>query len=90
VVILPSANIKDVTVRLEQLREKMKMRPLKWEGQELPPLTFSGGVAMFPQHGQTASELIGLADKALYQAKADGRNCIAIAEDLKEPQTVEG
>jgi diguanylate cyclase (GGDEF)-like protein len=90
VVILPSANITDVTVRLEQLREKMKMRPLKWEGQELPPVTFSGGVAMFPRHGQTADELIGLADKALYLAKANGRNCIAIAEDLKEPQTVEG
>ncbi|MBN3808778.1 EAL domain-containing protein [Paraburkholderia sp. Ac-20347] len=35
----------------------------------------SAGIALFPQHGVTARELLGSADLALYQAKAEGRNC---------------
>jgi diguanylate cyclase (GGDEF)-like protein len=36
--------------------------------------TLSGGVAEFPEHGQTAAELLRTADMALYAAKAAGRN----------------
>ncbi len=36
--------------------------------------TISCGIASFPQHGESDSDLIAVADKALYQAKAAGRN----------------
>jgi diguanylate cyclase (GGDEF)-like protein/putative nucleotidyltransferase with HDIG domain len=38
------------------------------------PLTFSFGVANFPDHGSTADAVIESADQALYAAKALGRN----------------
>jgi len=45
---------------------------------EIPPLTTSVGVAMFPQHAGDAEELIRRADGALYWAKRNGRNRILV------------
>jgi diguanylate cyclase (GGDEF)-like protein len=38
------------------------------------PLTFSFGVATYPEHGRTADAVIEAADQALYASKALGRN----------------
>lgn len=38
------------------------------------PVTISCGVASIPEHARNATELVGLADVALYQAKRNGRN----------------
>lgn len=43
--------------------------------------SLSMGVAFFPQHGGTSSELLRKADIALYQAKAAGRNRVTFFED---------
>ena len=43
------------------------------------PLTLSVGVATFPQDAHDADQLIQAADRALYQAKNQGRNRVAIA-----------
>jgi len=47
--------------------------PFKVDGRELI-LTLSIGVAMHPENGNDASELLRNADTAMYQAKALGRN----------------
>jgi diguanylate cyclase (GGDEF)-like protein len=36
----------------------------------------SVGVACFPEDGRTLDALAGRADRALYQAKQRGRNCV--------------
>ena len=38
-------------------------------------VTASIGIALFPQHGDAPEGLLKRSDQALYQAKADGRNC---------------
>ncbi|MFW6346684.1 MAG: GGDEF domain-containing protein, partial [Halomonas sp.] len=44
------------------------------DGQVLPPITLSCGVATYPCHSREPIALLGLADKALYQAKYQGRD----------------
>lgn len=46
------------------------------------PPTLSIGIATSPEHGLTSAELLRGADKALYAAKAAGRNCIVKASDV--------
>lgn len=40
--------------------------------------TISCGISEYPAHGTVGSELITLADKAMYQAKANGRNQVVV------------
>jgi len=45
-------------------------------------ITVSGGLAMFPTHGQSTTELFRAADDALYESKRQGRNRILIAASI--------
>ncbi|HKC50286.1 MAG TPA: diguanylate cyclase [Myxococcota bacterium] len=49
-------------------------------------LTISIGVATFPMHGESRERLLDLADKAMYLAKALGRNLVCSADDLSQPR----
>ena len=50
-------------------------------------VTFSAGVAAFPADAHNVEELIGAADRALYAAKARGRNCVVGAQELPPDST---
>lgn len=43
-------------------------------------LTVSIGIALYPDHAETAAELIDKADQAMYRVKWSGRNGMALAE----------
>lgn len=53
-------------------------------------LTVSVGVATFPLHGESRERLLDLADKAMYLAKALGRNQVCSADDLSTPSRSQG
>lgn len=72
----------DIAVALRRAAELMGMlagMDVLHEGQLLPRLTTSIGVAIFPEHGQTPESLLIQADQALYEAKAKGRNRTVVA-----------
>jgi diguanylate cyclase (GGDEF)-like protein/PAS domain S-box-containing protein len=77
--ILPMASLRDTQARAEDLRASVNhlqaMHGDQWIGQ----VTISLGAACFPEHGTTGDALIRAADRALYQAKMSGRNCVVIA-----------
>lgn len=52
----------------------------------LAPVTVSAGIAMFPVHGTEAQALLRAADRALYRAKAEGRDRVVIV-DSTEPRS---
>lgn len=49
-------------------------------------LTISVGVATFPMHGESRERLLDLADKAMYLAKALGRDHVCSADSLSQPR----
>ena len=53
-------------------------------------LTVSIGVATFPLHGESRERLLDLADKAMYLAKALGRNQVCSADDLSTSGRTQG
>jgi diguanylate cyclase (GGDEF)-like protein len=65
---------------LDDIRESLLIELRANDGAFLRKVTFSAGVAWFPQHGNHAGELLKRADTALYEAKFLGRNRIVVAK----------
>ncbi|MEK6696228.1 MAG: sensor domain-containing diguanylate cyclase [Candidatus Deferrimicrobiota bacterium] len=62
----------------DRIRAELEKTPFVVPGQAEPvQVTISGGVATYPQDGQTFSELIAVADAGLYHAKENGRNRVS-------------
>ena len=51
-------------------------------------LTASMGVATFPDHARSATDLVRAADFAMYAAKAQGRNDVCLADRVPEDPSV--
>jgi len=79
VIVLPEMDLEEAQETAERLRRKVAEEPQPLGNGEEVPLTISVGVAVYPDHGQTASTLCAAADKAMYLAKDRGRNCVAMA-----------
>lgn len=77
--IILDAPLAIVIQRAEQLRAAVRQLNVTYREQSLGTVTLSLGVAVYPDHGVTAEELLRAADTALYQAKAAGRNRVVTA-----------
>lgn len=78
VVLLPNTHFHDALQVAETLRERISERRLaigKDKKLSLGAITVSIGLASL-QDGDDADTLFSRADKALYEAKSDGRNCV--------------
>jgi len=64
----------------EDVRLEVEKLGVSFRGRLLGPLSVSAGVAAFPGDGDDLEGLIGQADRALYRAKASGRNRVVSAE----------
>lgn len=64
----------EVYERIDQLRQEIGKLEISFQGKLLERITASFGIAMMPEHADTQSALIEIADRALYQAKKQGRN----------------
>jgi diguanylate cyclase (GGDEF)-like protein len=82
-VMLPGISKKDASVYAERFRERVASHPFPHsEDQLLGCVSISGGIASFPADGETIFKVIQHADKALYQAKAQGKNRIVLFSDV--------
>jgi diguanylate cyclase (GGDEF)-like protein len=78
-VILPGYPLEEARQFANEVRAKFERTSLAGPTSSPAFVTVSSGLASFPQHGTNAADLIEAADKALYQAKRQGRNQVAIA-----------
>jgi len=68
----------------DRIRAELEKTPFVVPGQADPIyVTISGGVATYPQDGQTFLDLIAVADAGLYHAKENGRNRIFASRNVE-------
>lgn len=77
VVVLPNTNLKSAVRKADALRTGVSRLRIPHRDETMRTCTISIGVAIFPQHGQTADTLLKAADDALYIAKREGRNRVS-------------
>jgi diguanylate cyclase (GGDEF)-like protein len=79
-VLMPESTLPDAVLVAERIRREVESLSDTTGGQSVP-ITVSVGVAQFPRDGKTATDLLQAADRAVYQAKAFGRNRVFVFED---------
>ncbi|MDE2418682.1 MAG: GGDEF domain-containing protein [Burkholderiales bacterium] len=78
VILLDMSSAEDWLTVCERARRQIEV--LQIAAIDNTPVRISMGVALCA-HGDTAATLLERADKALYRAKAEGRNCIRVAPE---------
>jgi diguanylate cyclase (GGDEF)-like protein len=75
IVILPSTTAEQALAVAERLRASVEQASSAW----LHPTSVSVGIAYYPKHGSSTSELLDAAENALKQSKSQGKNQVSIA-----------
>jgi diguanylate cyclase (GGDEF)-like protein len=75
IVLLPETPPKGALDVAERIRTAISAAPLALEGKSVAS-SVSIGLACFPEDGRTLDTLAARADRALYRAKQNGRNCV--------------
>ena len=77
VIAMPETDIFTANRKLERFKQSIATMqiPLAKTG-ATATVTISGGLAVFPKDGNNEQELFAVADRRLFQAKAEGRNRI--------------
>ncbi len=78
VLLFPRTGLKEAYDKVELLREKIAKTTIRDE-LVAASVTVSFGLSSYPQVSTTESELLKMADNALYDAKEGGRNCVRVA-----------
>src|SRR5207247_1363860 len=68
--------------RAEKICLGVQNLEIESDGRRVGPVTLSVGIAIFPDHGESGQAVLQAADAALYRAKAAGRNCVVMANDV--------
>lgn len=82
-VILPDCDREQTESSAERIRAAVASWPFQVGGVEAP-VTISIGATVAPDCGRTESEILNVADVALYQAKSAGRNCTRFRTSIQE------
>lgn len=83
VLILPGATLERTYERAEQFRSYIEQLHVWHNGIMLGRVSASLGIAAYQDHGTTDEEIIKAADRALYQAKHEGRNRVTVAKHVE-------
>jgi diguanylate cyclase (GGDEF)-like protein len=89
VLILPEATLAETRQRADTLCNDIRTVQLTYSDAPSETITLSIGVAEVPDHGTTSQMILQAADAALYRAKAEGRNRVAVARLQAPPYLTE-
>jgi diguanylate cyclase (GGDEF)-like protein/PAS domain S-box-containing protein len=89
-IVLPNATTTQANMVANRIRRTLSELPLfNVEGNTIPKPTISQGIATIPEHTSDVDELVVIADRALYRAKAKGRDQVAVGIPSKSPDKQE-
>ena len=74
-IILPNTDLKNGALLAERLRQNVEKSTVLYQGKKIT-FTVSIGVAAYSEEISNIDDLLRKVDEALYEAKAEGRNCI--------------
>jgi diguanylate cyclase (GGDEF)-like protein len=81
-IVLPETELGDAARIAERLRKAISDSEYQTEqGESMAQVTISTGISSFSASRQNPLAIMETADRALYQAKTRGRNCVAVYED---------
>ncbi|HNO84648.1 MAG TPA: diguanylate cyclase [Anaerolineales bacterium] len=73
VILMPEASFQNAFERAQSWQQAYASKTIEYEDKALK-VTFSAGVASYPQHGPNGETILHAADHALYESKSNGRN----------------
>lgn len=79
-ILLPHTGATGAELLGTRLRHAIEELVIEWQGKRLP-ITASFGAAELRSQDWDAKDLLRAADEAMYRAKGEGRNRVAVAED---------
>lgn len=85
VILLPDTSASACQVVAERIRKAVgRMTMPQVKDKQIPQISVSLGIAVYPEHGGTLEEMLQASDKALYESKRTGRNRTAVYIEEKE------
>ncbi len=84
IVIMPGAPLNQAVRRVDEWRQAFSALRLRTESGTFSA-TFSAGLTGYPEHGSSDKVLLDTADRAMYAAKATGRNRVTAWESASDP-----
>lgn len=82
-VVFPGVSVPEACQRAFEALTAFRSERVEVQGQGPVQLTFTAAVAEAPTHGDTAPGLLRVLEETLYQAKADGKNRVALPRERR-------
>lgn len=82
VILLPETNRSEAKKLAERIRQNVETSTVSINKKKWVKYTISLGIATYPESGKNQTKLLASADKALYRAKASGRNQVILAKNM--------
>lgn len=83
-VIAPASEIAQLEPILDAIRDRLAAESLAVESAERLPITISAGIAIYPEHADSVTELLSSAAVVLAEAKSSGGDAVRVAGSVPE------
>lgn len=89
-IIRPGADVAEIEATIERLRSDLGTMSVQFGDSERLPISVSVGIASYPEHAGSVTELLSAAGVAVGEAKASGGDQVRVARTGEEEGAVSG